>query len=435
MNSPYISIFTRACYGLALIVSLLASYTSHAATFNYRDYFEGGNINDVWVYSDANGNEFSWSLYPISNGPHAGRMHFGNAAGGIVYDVSNDMVQWHQLIPDPVMNPPFVYETSYDTDTEYFVDNTTSLYFTILSTYIVQAGTYNNVLAVIWLDKTLPANIVNSDLGVDNALNYAVTDVEIYDINVGLIHYYGVDAATGTSDGNEAELVSHYTPTSELFSFADYFIGGGIGDTWIYEDGNGVSQTWTQQIITSGAYNGLTLFGNNTSGYIYEVSAGSVLWYALDSQDINPPFIYENQYVTDIAYYLDDQTSLYFKIIPSLGVSAGTYNNVLMVAWLDNTIAANTLNTNLGISSSINFAVTDVEYYDANIGLIAYDAVDAATGTIQNNSIQLTSYTVNSGGGNTGGGSSGGGALFIPELALLMLLLSLKLRRFWSREP
>jgi hypothetical protein len=81
----------------------------------------------------------------------------------------------------------------------------------------------------------------------------------------------------------------------------------------------------------------------------------------------------------------------YFNIIPSLTVPAGTFNNVLAWITLDVAQPANRVNSQMGVPTSINYAVTSVDYYVPKVGNIMCLDPDAATGNT-NFSYQLAAY-------------------------------------------
>jgi hypothetical protein len=70
----------------------------------------------------------------------------------------------------------------------------------------------------------------------------------------------------------------------------------------------------------------------------------------------------------------------YFKIIPSLTLAAGTFNDVLIDIVLDSAYPPNSVNTALGLT--VPYAVTCVTYYGPGIGELLMANVDAQTGNI-----------------------------------------------------
>ena len=71
----------------------------------------------------------------------------------------------------------------------------------------VQAGTFNDVLALVWLDDSFLPNSVNTELELNPNVTAAVTDIDYFVCDIGQIAYRGVEASTGESDGG-FELVS-----------------------------------------------------------------------------------------------------------------------------------------------------------------------------------------------------------------------------------
>lgn len=114
----------------------------------------------------------------------------------------------------------------------------------------------------------------------------------------------------------------------------------------------------------------------------------TVPWYEFypvpidDVAELGVPYLFEEP---NISVYLD--------IIPELTVPAGTFDNVLMMAWLDSNYVANSVNTDLGIDPSINEGVTDVVVYALGVGEIGGIGVMAESGDLDA-AWELVSYSV-----------------------------------------
>ena len=114
----------------------------------------------------------------------------------------------------------------------------------------------------------------------------------------------------------------------------------------------------------------------------------TVPWYAVyqlpidDVAELGVPFLVQEP---NISVYLD--------IIPELTVPAGTFNNVLMMAYLDSDYVANSVNTLLGIDPSIDEGVTDVTWLALGVGEIGGIGVMAESGGLDA-AWELISYSV-----------------------------------------
>lgn len=96
---------------------------------------------------------------------------------------------------------------------------------------------------------------------------------------------------------------------------------------------------------------------------------------------------------TGQAIYLEaDDIFMYLDIIESITVPAGTYTNVLRMAFLDDNFSANTINVDLGIDPALDYGVTDVNWFDIGVGEIKYLGVMAENGGIDGG-YELVSYS------------------------------------------
>lgn len=117
----------------------------------------------------------------------------------------------------------------------------------------------------------------------------------------------------------------------------------------------------------------ITVFDHPTDMYILSILSPTL--------ETGTPILFE----PDIYVYLD--------IIPELIVPAGTFNNVLQMAWLDSNFPTpNSMNTTLGLTS-INMGVTDVNWFAFGVGEIKFLGVDASDGSIDGG-FELINYSV-----------------------------------------
>jgi len=59
----------------------------------------------------------------------------------------------------------------------------------------VQAGTFNDVLALVWLDANFSANTANALLGLDPLLTAGVTEIDYFVQGIGQVRFQGIDGS------------------------------------------------------------------------------------------------------------------------------------------------------------------------------------------------------------------------------------------------
>jgi len=197
------------------VIALFVSVPSNAALITPSDYIVAGNIGDTWDYERLDGTQFTWTLSEVEAGVNAGRLERGNSDSGIVYDQAGNVVSIYEIDKN-ALNPPLVIgETELGQVVTYGDPNDpnpTLFLFLKVPTISVQAGTYSDVLAWIFLDSKFSANSTNALLGLDPLITAAVTDVSFFAFGIGEVEYLGIDAFTGLSDGLGYELVSTSVP-------------------------------------------------------------------------------------------------------------------------------------------------------------------------------------------------------------------------------
>ena len=168
-------------------------------------------------------------------------------------------------------------------------------------------------------------------------------------------------------------------PTTVLPS--SYLAAGSPGDTWTYERSDTSQFTWALSAITTGPNTGRMMLGNGSEWTIYDAVSSVFTIYETDAGIINPPLAFPVSAQTGQMFTLDGQEFL-FLTAPNITVPAGIFSDALGLVWLDSAYGPNAINTQLGLSSAITAAVTDVDWYVRGVGLVKYMGVDAATGTI-----------------------------------------------------
>jgi hypothetical protein len=192
------------------ILALLFSSISNAATVIPSDYMIAGSAGDTWNYQRLDNTLFTWTLSEVAAGPNSGRFERGNNDSGIVYDEAGDVLSIYEIDKNSLIPPLVIDETelgqvvTYDDGTP----NPTQYLFLEVPSVTVQAGTFKDVLAWVFLDGNFNANPVNTLLGLNPLITAAVTDINLFALGIGEIAYIGVDALTGNSDGLGHELIS-----------------------------------------------------------------------------------------------------------------------------------------------------------------------------------------------------------------------------------
>jgi len=195
-----------------------ASSAPAQATVMPGGYLAAGAPGDTWTYERSDTSRFTWTLSAIGSGPNDGRMMLGNASEWTVYDVASSALTIYETDAG-IINPPLVFPVSAQTG-QMITSGGQEFVFFIAPGITVPAGTFSDVLGLVWLDSAHDPNVMNTRLGLDSAITAAVTDVDWYASGVGLVKYMGVDAATGlVDDGFELVGTSIATvPTSIIVS-------------------------------------------------------------------------------------------------------------------------------------------------------------------------------------------------------------------------
>ena len=164
---------------------------------------------------------------------------------------------------------------------------------------------------------------------------------------------------------------------------SSYLTAGSPGDTWVYERSDTSQFTWTLSAIAAGPNNGRMMLGNGSEWTIYDAVSSIFTIYETDTGIINPPLAFPVSAQTGQMFTVGGQEFL-FLTAPNITVPAGIFSDALGLVWLDSAFGSNVINTQLGLSSAITAAVTDVDWYIGGVGLVKHMGVDAATGTIDN---------------------------------------------------
>jgi hypothetical protein len=154
--------------------------------------------------------------------------------------------------------------------------------------------------------------------------------------------------------------------------------------------------------VTSGPFAGKYRLGDyltpdptKDQWFIFGPQPNAIYVYATDQGTFGTPIAMPRFVPLDtlVNHPFESGFYWYFKIIPSLTVPAGTFNNVLAWIVLDGSQPANAVNSQIGLPSSINYGVHEVDWSASQVGDLKSLEVDAATGnTIY--AYQLTAYGV-----------------------------------------
>jgi hypothetical protein len=194
------------------ILTLFFITNTSSAVVIPSDHMIAGNIGDTWIYANLDGTQFTWTLSEVVSGSNTGLLERGNNVSGMVYDLTNNVLtihEWNKTPIDPTWGVVFS-EMEFGQIVTLNDDpvNPSMYLFWDIPNITVQAGTFNDVLALVWLDDNFSANSANIQLGLNPLITAAVTDIEYYVRGIGLVKYQGIAASTGLSDGDGYELVS-----------------------------------------------------------------------------------------------------------------------------------------------------------------------------------------------------------------------------------
>jgi len=181
------------------VLGILASFLTwnvYALTFSFEDYFPTIDTGEKWNYTGAS--KFSLSLSSVNNGPYKGLSKLGNESTGIVFSADSGVITWYTYNNRP-LSPRVVFDEAYQTDKVYRI-NGREVIFVLIPEFTVTAGTFNNVIAMVWLHSGYDANQKNSELGISQDLTFAaVTDIDYYAKGIGIISYEAIDVFDGTT--------------------------------------------------------------------------------------------------------------------------------------------------------------------------------------------------------------------------------------------
>jgi len=179
---------------LGLMLSLIAC-NIFASTFSFNNYFPNIDTGETWNYSGAS--DFSLSLTAVDKGPYAGLKKLGNDKTGIVFSNDDGVLSWHS-VNNQALDSTVVFERQFETNKLYIIDGR-EVIFISLPEYTVEAGTFNNVIAMVWLHPDFFANAKNAELNINrHETIFAASDIDYYAKGVGLIAYEAINVIDGT---------------------------------------------------------------------------------------------------------------------------------------------------------------------------------------------------------------------------------------------
>lgn len=196
---------------LAIIIfGILSTVCCYAETVIPSDYMIAGETDDTWTYVNIDGSHFTQIISVVNSGLNAGSFFRGNSNSGIVYDLTNSVLTIYEWDKTP-LDPPLVFseiEFGQIVTLNYDPDDPSIYLFCKIPIITVQAGTFNDVIAIVWIDDDFPANSANTQLGLDPLITYGVTDIDYFARGIGNVKHQGIEAANGLSDGDGYELVN-----------------------------------------------------------------------------------------------------------------------------------------------------------------------------------------------------------------------------------
>jgi len=366
----------------AVLVSILALFSTtnaNAVTVIPSDYMIAGTVGDTWDYVRLNSFPFTLTLSVVAAGPNAGRFERGNIDTGMVYDQAGNVLSIYELDKNPLPFPLVIGETELG---EVFTYNdepiNPSMYlFLKVPSVTVQAGTFDDVLAMIWLDAAFDANMMNTLLGLDPLITAGVTDINLFAFGVGEIQYIGIDASNGTSDGLGYELASGDSHAAFVWQLDSLVATGDVVFSDEFDDG----------IVNVPPTSSLQTFFGTVSEW-----GGHLLFSDADGAHLDvDPFMGVPGTLIDAVYLL--------STIPDNGTGT-TWTG----SFIPNLSAITTLPIYSGYGIQINnataFGPTSPFFGQANLGVVSDGAGNAIVGLLDHHFDQIDFAVISGTSGN-----------------------------------
>jgi hypothetical protein len=197
--------------GLFLLLSLYANVGVEAGQVNIVDYMACGKDGDLWTYNytfPPGTPGFTVSMVKLTAGEYAGKYRMGDwrnpdeSTEWYIFDSDASHIYFYYYSHGGAFNPPRVVEGWQELEkpiaNPFKIDPDNPKYLKTLSSLTVTAGTFQDVLVFIDLDKNYPPNQYNDEYGLDRqTIPWGVTHIEWYARGFGQIANEDVDAATG----------------------------------------------------------------------------------------------------------------------------------------------------------------------------------------------------------------------------------------------
>lgn len=229
-------------YLAAGIVSSVTTSSLSTETVMPGHYLAAGSPGDTWTYENMDASQSVSALSAITSGTNVGRLKLGNSSEWIIYDFVNNIFTIYGG-DFGIINPPLTFPDSARAG-QMLVSSGEEFLFLKAPSITVKAGTFYDVLVLVWLDSEFGPNIINTQLGLDSSVAAAVTDVDWYDSGVGLVKQMGVDAATGDIDGGKELLgtsIDSALPDAELWPMD-------VGQVLKYSRTDGDDYSWDVEL-------------------------------------------------------------------------------------------------------------------------------------------------------------------------------------------
>ncbi len=166
----------------------------------YADYYAAGTPGNTWTYT---GNIIK-TLLADTTGKYPNYLKLDPDLYYVInLDKSLSLIYDNGVDDTETAN----FMTSIPLDVPMDVDESTQYVISRAGSVTVPAGTFNDVIVQVWLDKEEPANSQNETYAPNSP--YAVTDIEWYAKGIGRIQSIGVNAVNG-----EAEPLTQLTSYS-----------------------------------------------------------------------------------------------------------------------------------------------------------------------------------------------------------------------------
>ena len=169
-----------------------------AADINISDYYFSNGVGDQWTYTYTKPlgiDDFTVSITLVTTAPYAGKNRMGDyhyPDGSTLWRITDMVADWFYVYYDSnhgVYDPVIAFYTVYPIETLIDMEDLSPncpWYFQKLVSFSVPAGTFQDILVNIVVDKSFGPTSANGLFGLDHTkVPYGVTHVSWYARGVG----------------------------------------------------------------------------------------------------------------------------------------------------------------------------------------------------------------------------------------------------------